>query len=116
MKLCIFADHIIYIYNSFTGTKSRSPISPRGGAVIYGESSDLEGGGEAGRAWSTSSGRSQEGHSPRTSKKPSSAGALKKTASRRMKRTSSLDSLEALRSVPSVLERKTLSGKVGGNI
>ena len=81
--------------------------------MTYAESSDSEGGSEAEKAWSSSSGRSEEGHSPRISKNPSSGGSFRKTASRRIKRTSSLDNLEGLRSVPSVLERKSLSGKVG---
>ena len=81
--------------------------------MTFAESSDSEGGSGAEKAWSTSSGRSEQGHSPRTSEKPSSAGFFRKTASRRIKRTSSLDSLEGLRSVPSVLDRKSLSGKVG---
>ena len=80
--------------------------------MTYAESTDSEGGSEAEKAWSSSSGRSEEGHSPRISKNPSSGGSFRKTASRRIKRTSSLDNLEGLRSV-SVLERKSLSGKVG---
>lgn len=79
--------------------------------MTYAESSDSEGGSGAEKVWFTSSGRSEEGHSP--GKKPSSAGSFRKTASRRIKRTSSLDSLEGMRSVPSVLDRKSLSGKVG---
>ncbi|XP_073236549.1 uncharacterized protein [Porites lutea] len=98
-------------YSSHTSAKSRSPISPRGGVVTYAESSDSEGGSGAEKAWSTSSERSEEGHSPRISKNPSSSGSFRKTASRRIKRTSSLDNLEGLRSVPSVLDRKSLSGK-----
>ena len=98
------------VYYSYSSTKSRSPISPRGGAVTYGESSDSEGGGGEGRAWSTSSGRSEEGHSPRTSKKPSSASAFRKTAPQRIMRTASVDS-----SVSRALDRKALSGKVGAS-
>jgi len=96
---------------SHTSTKSRSPISPRGGVVTYGESSDSGEGEGEGRAWSTSSERSQEGHSPRTRKKPTSAVAFRKTAPQRIKRTSSVDSQEFLRSVPSGLDRKALSEK-----
>lgn len=81
--------------------------------MTYAESSDSEGGSGAEKAWSNSSERSEEGHSPRISKNPSSSGSFRKTASRRIERTSSLDNLEGLRSVPSVLDRKSLSGKVG---
>ena len=74
--------------------------------MTYGESSDSEGGGGDMRAWPTRSGRSQEGHSPRAGKQPLSAGASQKTAPQRIRRTASVDS-------GSVLDRKTLSGKVG---
>lgn len=81
--------------------------------MTYGESSDSGEGEGEGRAWSTSIERSQEGHSPRTRKKPTSAVAFRKTAPQRIKRTSSVDSQEFLRSVPSGLDRKALSEKVG---
>lgn len=57
-------------------------------------------------------GRSQEGHSPRGSKEPLSAGASRKTIPQHIKRTASVDNLDVLNSVPSALERRPLSGKV----
>ena len=98
------------LYNSYTSsTKSRSPVSP---TVTYGESSDSETGVEVRRSWSTTSEHSQPEHSPRMSKKPSSAGSFRKTRPQRIKRTASMDSTEFLRSVPSASDGKGLSEKV----
>lgn len=106
VKCCI-------LYNSYTSsTKRRSPVSPRGGTVTYGESSDSDTGVEIGRSWSTTSEQSQE-LSPRTSKKPSSAGSFRKRGPQRIKRTASLDSIDLLRSVPGASDGKVLSEKVG---
>ena len=80
--------------------------------MTYAESSDSETGVEAKRSWSANSDYSQE-HSPRTSKKPSSAGSFRKGAAQRIKRTASMDSIDLLRSVPSASTGKGLSEKVG---
>ena len=79
--------------------------------MTYGETSDSETGVEARRSLSASSQNSQE-HSPRTSKKPSSAGSFRKRGPQRIKRTASMDSIEYLRSVPSASGGKGLSEKV----
>lgn len=90
--------------------KSRSPVSPKGGSVNYVESSDSETEAEAKRTWSASVVYSH-GHSPRTSKKPSSAGSFRKRANSLIKRTASMDSIDLLRSVPSASSGKGLSEK-----
>lgn len=90
--------------------KSRSPVRPKGGSVNYVESSDSETEAEAKRTWSASVVYSH-GHSPRTSKKPSSAGSFRKRANSLIKRTASMDSIDLLRSVPSASSGKGLSEK-----
>ncbi|XP_078377121.1 uncharacterized protein LOC144660384 isoform X2 [Oculina patagonica] len=97
-------------YRYTSSTKSRSPVSLRGGTVTYGESSDSETGVEVRRSWSTTSEQSQE-LSPRTSKKPSSAGSFRKRGPQQIKRTASMDSINFLRSVPGSSDGKGLSEK-----
>lgn len=102
VKCCI-------LWNSYpSSTKSRSPVSPRGGSVTRGESSDSETGVEARRSWSPTS-----EHSLRTSKKPSSAGSFRRRGPQHIKRTASMDSIDFLHLIPSASDGKGLSEKVG---
>lgn len=98
---------------SSSGTKSCSPVSPRGGVVTRGESSHSEGGtGGKERPFSASIGRSLHEDSPRASKNHLNPGAYGGTVHQRIRRAASLDSQDVLRSVPqSTLDKRTLSEK-----
>ena len=98
--------------HSYVTTKSRS-ISPRG-TKTYGESSDSEGAGDtfhprtqnANDSGSTSS---DQGYSPRASKKPSSARSVGKR-DRVMKRVVSANEIDSLRATAEAsLSQKVLS-------
>lgn len=77
----------------------------------YPESSDSETGADSKRTWSASGYYSNE-QSPRTRKKPSSAGSSRKRNTSLIKRTASMDSIDLLRSVPLASSGKGLSEKV----
>lgn len=89
-----------------SSTKSRSPVSPRGGSVAHGESSDSETAEDA-------SVRRSGNHSQWASKKPSSAGSFRRRGPEHIKRTASMDSIDFLLSIPSASDGKGLSEKVG---
>jgi len=94
-----------------SSTKSRSPVSPRGGSVAHGESSDSETAEEASvrRSWSSTSGNQSQW----ASKKPSSSGSFRRRGPEHIKRTASMDSIDFLHSIPSASDGKGLSEKVG---
>ncbi|XP_068758038.1 coiled-coil domain-containing protein 177-like isoform X2 [Montipora capricornis] len=96
-----------------SGTKSCSPVSPRGGVVTRGESSQSEGrtGGKE-RPFSASIGRSLHEDAPRASKNHLNPSAYGGTVHQRIRRAASLDGQDVLRAVPqSTSDKRTLSEK-----
>ena len=108
---CGLSDSILYRSQYTSSKKSQSPVSPKGISMNYPESSDSETGADSKRTWSASGYYSNE-QSPRTRKKPSSAGSSRKRNTSLIKRTASMDSIDLLRSVPLASSGKGLSEKV----
>lgn len=102
--------HTNYRSQYTSSKKSQSPVSPKGISMNYPESSDSETGADSKRTWSASGYYSNE-QSPRTRKKPSSAGSSRKRNTSLIKRTASMDSIDLLRSVPLASSGKGLSEK-----